>query len=81
MDYEIVQTALRILNAYVAYEVPGKEDVARLRAAAREAERELPADTLATRMIEREIEKQRTERAEAAGGRTAGDGLRKASQG
>jgi hypothetical protein len=59
MDHNILQTALRILNAYVAYQAPTEADVARLREAAEEGERDLPADILATRIIEREIYRQR----------------------
>jgi len=80
MDHNILQTALRILNAYVAYEAPLEADVARLREAAEEGERDLPADILATRIIEREIYRQRMG-AESSGASDDGSGLRKAQQG
>jgi hypothetical protein len=62
MDIEILQVALRILNAYQSYIPPAPADVERLREAADVLETRLPADVLATRIIDRELEKSRARR-------------------
>lgn len=55
MDRELVETALRVLNACVS------------RAAGKREDRDLPLNDLATRVVDRELEKVRTLRAPAAG--------------
>ena len=66
MDYDLLQTALRVLNCCVAGEAPVREDTERLRGAARESEGELPVDVLAGRIVEREIECARARRRAAS---------------
>ncbi len=63
MDRTVLETALRVLNAWVARQVPAPEDLERLRASATGAERDLAADVLAAQIIQREIERGRSRRA------------------
>ena len=57
---ELIPVALRVLNAHMARTAPAREDVERLRGV---VGHDLPADVLAARVVEREVERVRARRA------------------
>ena len=57
MPPDLLRTALRVLTCYTEYKEPSPQDIRTLRAAVSGPEREWEADTLATYIVKRELER------------------------